>query len=149
MSHRKRSLKPAGHYCWACNRRRPNERFFGGGHARHLCRDCSKLGAQELAYRQALRNLERCTTSEGIIPRKRRTTFEQFLGHDDPRIRSLAQEILKQDMAERALLRADFEVEEATPDPYLLTARFGEQVKDLDCETGDADDLHRISQIPF
>ena len=99
MSHRKRSRKPPGHYCWACNCRRPNERFSGRGHARHLCRDCSKLGAHELAYRQALRNLERCMTWEGIIPRKRRTTFEQFLGHDDPRIRSLAEGMRKQDMA--------------------------------------------------
>ena len=67
----------------------------------------------------------------------------------DPRIRSLAEEMRKQDMAERALLRADFELEEATLDPYLLTARSGEQVKDLDCETGDADDPHWISQAPF
>ena len=88
-------------------------------------------------------------TWEGVIPRKRRTTFEQFLSHDDPRIRSLAEEMHQQDMAERALLRADFEVEEATLDPYLLTATFGEQVKDLDCETGDADDPHWISEVPF
>jgi hypothetical protein len=88
-------------------------------------------------------------TWEGIIPRKRRTTFEQFLGHDDPRIRSLAKEMLKQDMAERALLRADFKVEEAMLDPYLFTARFDEQVKDLDGETGNADDPHWLSEVPF
>lgn len=88
-------------------------------------------------------------TWEGIIPRKRRTTFEPFLSHDDPRIRSLAEEMHKQDMTERALLRADFEVEAATLDLYLRTATSGERVRDLDCETGDADDPHGISQVPF
>ena len=149
MSHRKRSRKPPGHYCWACNRRRPNERFSGRGHARHLCRDCSKLGAQELAYRQARRNLERCMTWEGIIPRKRRKTFEPFLGHDDPRIRSLAEEMRKQDMAERALLRADAEEEEAMLDSYLFAAENDEPVDDLDGEAGDADDPRWISELPF
>ena len=66
MSRKKRERKLPGHYCWACGRRRPNEKFSGRGHARHLCRECAKLGAEELAYRQALRNLERCITWEGI-----------------------------------------------------------------------------------
>ena len=87
-------------------------------------------------------------TWEGIIPRKRRKTFEQFLGHDDPRIRSLAEEMLKQDMAERALLRADAE-EEAMLDSSLLAAENDEPVDDLDGETGDADDPRWISEVPF
>jgi hypothetical protein len=33
---------------------RPNERFSGRGHARHLCKECAKLGQEELAYRQAV-----------------------------------------------------------------------------------------------
>lgn len=30
-----------GHYCWICGRRRPNERFSGHRHARHICRECA------------------------------------------------------------------------------------------------------------
>ena len=86
MSRKKRKRKQPGHFCWACGRRRPNEKFSGRGHARHVCRECAKLGAEELAYRQALRNLERCMTWEGIIPRKRRKSFEEFLDHKDRRI---------------------------------------------------------------
>ena len=149
MSRKKRSRKPLGHYCWACNRSRPNEKFSGGGHARHLCRDCSKLGTHELAYRQALNDLERCITWEGINPRRRRKTFEQFLSHDDPRIRTLAEEMRDEDLAARRALQNDFEVEEAALDPDLHTAGSGEQVEDLDGETGGADDHHWISQMPF
>jgi len=76
MSRKKRKRMQPGHFCWACGRWRANERFSGRGHARHLCRDSSELGADELACRQALRNLERCMTWEGIIPRKRRKSFE-------------------------------------------------------------------------
>ncbi len=36
----KRPPKPHGHYCHACGRRRPNEKFSGSGHASHICREC-------------------------------------------------------------------------------------------------------------
>ena len=29
-----------GHYCLACGDYRPNEKFSGKGHRRHLCKDC-------------------------------------------------------------------------------------------------------------
>ncbi len=112
MSRRKtRKRKLPGHYCWACDRRRPNEKFSGHGHARHLCRDCAKLGAKELVYRQALRNLECCMTWEGIIPRKHRKSFEPFLHHDDARIRALAENMQVEDRATRRLMqmRADLD----------------------------------------
>ena len=61
---------------------RPNERFSGRGHARHLCRDCSKLGPAELAYRQGVRAIDRLVGWGGTIPRRHRKTFESFLlGH--------------------------------------------------------------------
>ena len=44
-------------------------------------------------------------TWEGIIPRKRRKAFEQFLRHDDPRVRALAEEMRVEDLASRGLLR--------------------------------------------
>ncbi len=54
-----------------------------------------KLGAEELDYRQSLRNLQRCMTWEGIIPRKHRKSFERFLCHEDPRIQFHAKEMLE------------------------------------------------------
>ena len=43
MSRKKRKRKQPGHFCWACGHRRPNEKFSGRGHARHVCRECAKL----------------------------------------------------------------------------------------------------------
>ena len=84
---------------------RPNERFSGSGHDRHLCQDCSHLGASELQYRQNLRNLEQLVTWEGIVGRKKGKAFNRFLEHPDPRIRRYAEELAAQDFKARALLR--------------------------------------------
>lgn len=134
--------KPRGHYCWACNRRRPNEKFSGGGHARHLCRDCARLGAEELSYRQALRDLERCMTWEGIIPRKRRKAFQQFLKHDDPRILALAKEMEEEDRMTRNLMRADEQLEQAEASERIGT----KGNKEFDAES---DDESRYTEVPF
>lgn len=91
-----------GHYCWACDRWRANEKFSGQGHARHLCKDCARLGKEELAYRQAIRNLERLATWEGIIPRKRRGQFRKYLAHADERVRARAREMEAADAVARA-----------------------------------------------
>ena len=103
MSKRKKRYR--GHFCWCCVRIRPNERFSAKGHKRHLCRDCSGLGKEELEHRQNLRDLERLVTWEGIIPRKRRRAFEKFLSHPDVRIRQYAQELAAIDVEERKFQR--------------------------------------------
>jgi hypothetical protein len=114
MSRRKKQKRNlSGHYCWVCNRRRPNEKFSGRGHALHTCRECAKLGPEELAYRQECRNLDGCMTWEGIIPRKRRKSFDRFLNHSDRRIRALAEQMQAQDQATRKLYLTDREFEES------------------------------------
>ena len=147
MSRKKRRRTQPGHFCWACGRRRSNEKFSGRGHARHLCRDCSKLGADELAYRQALRDLERCMTWEGIIPRKRRKSFEQFLDHKDPQIRARAAEMLEEDRAERAYQRSMRELDEV-PEPELSGIECDEVIEEGNGGFGESDD-RRSTEIPF
>lgn len=90
----RRKKKRQGHYCWACDRYRPNERFRGRGHARHVCRECAKLGSEELNYRQSVRNIERCLGLYGGVKRKHRGFVQRFLGHDDLRLRAWAEELL-------------------------------------------------------
>ncbi len=104
--------KHPGHYCWVCNRQRPNEKFSGKGHAKHVCRECARLGGKELAYRQNLRNLERCVSWEGFIRRKQRAAFQRFLRHEDPRIRAMAEDLQREDEKNRELARALWEPEE-------------------------------------
>ncbi len=65
-----------GHYCGCCGRVLPNECFSGAGHARHLCKDCSKLGKAELEYRQDLRDLEHLVTWDGVIGKKKRMDLQ-------------------------------------------------------------------------
>ena len=137
MSRKKRRCTRPGDCCWACGRWRSNEKSSGRGHARHLCRDCSKLGADELAYRQALRNLERCMTWEGIIPRKRRKSFEQFLDHKDPRIRARAEEMLEEDRAERAYQRSMRELDEALSEEELSDIECNEEMNPTRSSAGD------------
>jgi len=77
------------------------------------------LGVEELEYRQALRDLERCITWDGIIPRKQRRSFERFLQHDDERIRIEAEKMQFIDRHERERMRLEAaekydELEEAT-----------------------------------
>ncbi len=91
----KKHKKRRGHFCWCCGR----------GHAHHLCRDCAALGKAELNYRQAVRNLERNVTFEGIIGRKRCKSFEKFLSHPDERIRKYAEYLAAEDVKARAFLR--------------------------------------------
>ena len=82
-----------GHFCWACGRTRPNERFSGRGHARHVCRDCAKLGHEELAYRQGVRSIDQLIGPSGGVPGKHRKPFESFLSHTNPRLREHAASI--------------------------------------------------------
>ncbi len=98
--------KRRGHFCWCCGRVRPNERFSGSGHARHVCNDCSKLGSSELQYRQELRNLEILVCGGDIIGRKQRKAFKKFLEHPDPRIRRYAEELAARDVEAGALLKS-------------------------------------------
>ena len=67
-----------------------------------MCKACARLGADELAYRQALRNLERCIDINNIIPRKHRASFDRFLTHKDQRIRAAAREMQELDAQTRA-----------------------------------------------
>src|SRR5262245_18811641 len=114
---RKKRKRYRGRYCWCCDRIRANERFSGKGHARHLCRDCARLGKEELAFRQALRNLERCLDWDGMMRRKQRKQVDSVLQHENPRVRAAAQVILDQDEQLRAerreLFGREHELEEA------------------------------------
>ena len=69
---------------------RPNERFSGGNHGRHLCRDCSKHSKEELELQSAVRNIDRMVLWPGRVRRKQRRAFERFLQHPNPRVREYA-----------------------------------------------------------
>jgi hypothetical protein len=86
---------------------RANEKFSGRGHARHLCKDCARLGKEELAYRQSVHNLERLLTWDGRVPRENREHFKKYLNHENERVRAFATEIETADAWARAERRLD------------------------------------------
>jgi len=38
-----------GHYCKICGQSRPNEKFSGKGHKKHICKDCAKSPNEEIS----------------------------------------------------------------------------------------------------
>ena len=99
--------KLPGRFSCCCGRRRANERF---SRKRGVCYDCVTLGAEEIAYRQHVRDIDRLLTSEGIVRRTQRRTFEKYLAHPDARVRAYAERVKALDERERqawAALRAD------------------------------------------
>jgi hypothetical protein len=154
---RRKRKRAQGHYCWVCERQRPNEKFSGKGHKKHVCRDCARLGTKELVFRQQIRNLERCFTFEGLVRRDQRATFERFLRHDDPRVRAEAEKLAAIDAEERALRRRMAEMDaEEEEEAYLASmTRLDEDLvpDDLDLdelERGSwSDDGESDDELPF
>ena len=91
---------------------RANEKFSGRGHARHLCKDCARLGKEELAYRQTVRDLERLLTRDGRVPREKREQFKKYLNHENERVRAFATDIETAGAWARAERRLDRELED-------------------------------------
>jgi hypothetical protein len=107
------AAKRHGHYCWCCDRFRANEQFSGKGHARHLCRECATLGQAEIAYRQAVRAIDRLADPfRGIVPLRHRKAFERFLSHPNERVSAYASRVAKQDEDARCAYRLEREAEE-------------------------------------
>lgn len=99
------------HFCWCCGIVKANEQFSGSGHARHLCRECSKLGAAELAFRQTIRTIDRTLDrNTGRVKWKQRESFARFLRHPNERVRRYAESIVR---AQRSSEAVDDEFAEA------------------------------------
>ena len=94
-----------GHWCRCCGRIRPNEKFSGRNHPRHLCRDCQKLGKEELEFQSAVRNIDRCVTWEGRIRREQRKTLDRFLSHPNERVQNHARRLVESIKREQGTYR--------------------------------------------
>jgi hypothetical protein len=147
MSRKKRRKRYRGHYCWCCGRIRPNEEFSGKGHARHLCRECARLGPEELEYRSALWNLDRCIDC-GLIRRKRRKEFDRYLEHKNPRVRELAQKLLAEDARLRAEWREERRLEEELEEQWLAGCE-ADQQRDESEDAAATDPHWADTEIPF
>ncbi len=146
----KKRKKRRGHFCWCCRSTLPNERFSGRGHRRHLCKKCSRLGKEELEYRQAVRNIDRCLDWSGRPRRKQRKTFERFRHHASERVRRYVEELeaywAEERRQWRELRRLDEALEEAWENDIVARA---EAANDEWPERGDLPADFEDDEIPF
>lgn len=77
------------HYCHVCGRERPNEKFSGKGHRRHVCRDCARLPRAERERRQLLDDLWGYWFQSNLSE-KNRKHLEALRDHSDAEIRDRA-----------------------------------------------------------
>jgi hypothetical protein len=140
----KRNNHRRGHYCWSCGKTRANEKFSGRGHAEHLCKDCARLGKEELAYRQTVRNLDRLLTWNSRIPRRHREQFRKYLNHKDERVRAYACQIEAADALAVAEWRLDRDLEE-----FLSELAVEEGMLPLDVDPSPTFDSYDDGEMPF
>src|SRR5436305_12475027 len=79
-----------GHFCWMCQRHRPNEAFSGKGHARHLCKECSRLPKESRERRRRLDNLHDMLFRQSRISPKNIGMAMEWAAGDDPEVTALA-----------------------------------------------------------
>ncbi|MBM3268712.1 MAG: hypothetical protein FJZ01_13805 [Candidatus Sericytochromatia bacterium] len=58
-----------------------------------MCKECSRLGRDELIFRQAVSDIDRLCDWDGIVRRKHRKAFERFLAHPSERVKQYAEEV--------------------------------------------------------
>lgn len=132
-----------GHYCWCCGRFRSNESFSGGGHARHLCKACSRLGSAELAVQQALRDVCRLVGPSGILRGRNVPRLEPFALHEDARVRNAASALLARYHRERDALLEDRRLVDEEAERWEAAALI--EAEDYAASGADEDDR----EIPF
>lgn len=133
--------KRRGHFCWVCGRVRSNESFSGRGHARHVCKACSKLGRAELEVLQAIRDFDRLFGFDDVLASKRRPAAEKFLAHPNERVREHARARLTASEVARLVREMAFRSANDEFDPDEELAAYEKACFDFDF---DGDD-----EIPF
>ena len=83
-----------GHYCWMCGRTRPNEKFSGSGHKRHLCRDCARRPREERERIQAFESITGVLRQRNISD-KNRAHLKRLCDSPDDEVRRLAALVLE------------------------------------------------------
>ena len=90
----KKKKQRNGHYCWACQSYRPNEKFTGKGHKNHICKKCSCKPAE---YLNKIRFTEEMIEywSQKSISKKNVTRLEELASSSIEDVATLASVILK------------------------------------------------------
>lgn len=77
------------HFCFMCERYRPNEQFSGRGHSRHICKACQKLPKETREARQTLLDLYQLLRQPHISD-KNLQQLEAWMESSDPEVQRQA-----------------------------------------------------------
>jgi len=88
---KKRQGRPHGHYCKICGEYKANEKFFGKGHAHHICKACSKLSAAEKAEAMTINRL--MNFHGGRLTASEKNWVGNRIHDHRPEVASLAREV--------------------------------------------------------
>ena len=91
-------MKPHGHYCKICGRRRANEKFSGSGHAAHICKDCARLLIEK---RNELQTLTRIENLPFCLNREQRSWLDEKRRGKREEVREAANQAYKMIFSER------------------------------------------------
>jgi hypothetical protein len=106
----KKKRKPRRRFCCDCGGVVEPEVCSGIARQLQICKKCRAQGGADRAFQRAEQALFECCDYDGIIFRKRRNSFNQFLNHPNSMIRLLAQAMLEDDFKTKADL-AEMEAE--------------------------------------
>lgn len=82
------------HFCWVCERVRPNESFSGRNHARHVCRECARIPRSERDQKERLSALWEMLCSQSNISPANRGMAAAWAAEGNDELQSLAQLVL-------------------------------------------------------
>jgi len=82
------------HYCWVCERMRPNEAFSGKGHKNHICKECQRLPKVEIEKMAFEQEICRFLDQSRISPNNRKR-LQFLMDYPEPGIKVLAELVLR------------------------------------------------------
>ncbi len=86
--------KYRGHYCKICGKCKPNEKFSGKGHGKHICKSCQSLSAEVKEDLMRIRNIEQIMDHYPTSPHNWKLINKYALEFADKGSGKFAKEIL-------------------------------------------------------
>lgn len=84
-----------GHYCYVCGRILANERFSGKGHAKHICKMCSKLPMEVKRENADLNKIYKLARFPNLSKENRKMLTKFVASGDTEKVRLEAKEMLE------------------------------------------------------
>lgn len=133
----------SGHYCKVCNSILSNEKFSGGGHSSHICKNCSKLSIEERDERRDINRiygLYRYT----YLSKANRLMLEGYLKNKSEKVRLAAKSMMDEFSETARFIREDEELCEAAYEKMEGKDTGNNELIDDEIDEDSLEDLYRL-----